>query len=74
MPAVSPRRFSRTSSRLSLIISLSASPLLISASWADDVAKRSFEVSAGTLGTALTRFASQAGVNLSVDPAPGEWP
>lgn len=69
MPAVSPRRFSRTSSRLSLIISLSASPLLISASWADDVAKRSFEVSAGTLGTALTRFAGQAGVNLSVDPA-----
>lgn len=54
---------------LSLLLSLSASPLLISASWADDAAKRSYQVPAGSLGAALTRFAGLAGVDLSVDPA-----
>ncbi|MEN0108330.1 MAG: TonB-dependent receptor [Pseudomonas sp.] len=61
MPALSPRHV------LSLVLSLS-SPLLSTTTWADD-ARRSYEVAAGTLSSALTRFASQAGVNLSVDPA-----
>lgn len=39
------------------------------ASWADDGERRSYQVPAGSLGTALTRFAGQAGVSLSVDPA-----
>ncbi|WP_256584461.1 TonB-dependent receptor [Pseudomonas sp. Irchel 3F5] len=34
-----------------------------------DSASRSYQVAAGDLGTALTRFAAQAGVSLSVDPA-----
>jgi iron complex outermembrane receptor protein len=55
--------------RLSLLLSLSASPLLISTSWAEDTARRSYEVPAGSLSAALTRFAGLAGVNLSVDPA-----
>ncbi len=73
MPAVLPRRFARTFcvlrplSHLGLILSLS-SPLLSSTSWADD-ARRSYTVTGGTLSCVLTRFASQAGVNLSVDPA-----
>ncbi|SDQ78451.1 iron complex outermembrane recepter protein [Pseudomonas sp. UC 17F4] len=33
-----------------------------------DGASRSYQVPAGELGTALTRFAAQAGVSLSVDP------
>jgi iron complex outermembrane receptor protein len=57
--------------RLSLLLSLSASPLLISTSWAEDTARRSYEVPAGSLSAALTRFAGLAGVNLSVDPALG---
>ncbi|MGY4534400.1 iron complex outermembrane receptor protein [Pseudomonas sp. TE3786] len=73
MSAALPRRLNRTRftlrplSHLGLVLTLS-SPLFSSASWADD-ARRSYEVSAGTLSSALTRFASQAGVNLSVDPA-----
>ncbi|WP_426200703.1 TonB-dependent receptor [Pseudomonas sp. TWP3-1] len=52
------------------MLSLSASPLLIPVSWADDAAaRRSYQVPAGSLSTALTRFAGLAGVNLSVDPA-----
>ncbi|UVL32036.1 TonB-dependent receptor [Pseudomonas donghuensis] len=34
-----------------------------------DSATRSYQVPAGDLGAALTRFAAQAGVSLSVDPA-----
>ncbi|PTQ69129.1 TonB-dependent receptor [Pseudomonas sp. GV071] len=73
MPAVQPYRAKRLPfalrplSRLGLVLSL-ASPLFSATSWADD-ARRSYEVQAGTLSSALTRFASQAGVNLSVDPA-----
>jgi iron complex outermembrane receptor protein len=55
--------------RLSLLLSLSASPLLVPASWAEDAARRSYQVPAGSLGAALTRFAGLAGVDLSVDPA-----
>ncbi|HGM5582571.1 TPA: TonB-dependent siderophore receptor [Pseudomonas putida] len=36
--------------------------------WADE-ARRSYQVPGGSLGTVLTRFAGQAGVSLSVDPA-----
>ena len=64
MPVVPPSLL-----RLSLLLSLSASPLLIPVSWAEDAARRSYQVPAGSLGSALTRFAGLAGVNLSVDPA-----
>lgn len=36
--------------------------------WADE-ARRSYQVPGGSLGAVLTRFAGQAGVSLSVDPA-----
>ncbi|MCJ8207567.1 TonB-dependent receptor [Pseudomonas sp. RGM2987] len=54
---------------LSLVLGLSASPWFISASQADESARRSYQVPSGNLGAALTRFAGLAGVNLSVDPA-----
>ncbi|MNF50891.1 Ferrichrome receptor FcuA precursor [compost metagenome] len=54
---------------LSLMMTLSTSPLFISTSWAQDDTRRSYQIPAGNLSAALTRFASQAGVNLSVDPA-----
>lgn len=68
MPAVFPSRL-RPLLQLSLLLSLSASPLLMSTSWADGAERRSYQVPAGNLSTALTRFAGLAGVNLSVDPA-----
>ncbi|QLG93597.1 TonB-dependent receptor [Pseudomonas yamanorum] len=68
MPVVPPSPL-RPLWRLSLLLSLSASPLFVAVSWAEDAARRSYEVPAGNLGTALTRFAGLAGVNLSVDPA-----
>jgi len=55
--------------RLGLVVTLSASPLFIACSWADSSERRTYQVPAGTLGAALTRFAGLAGVNLSVDPA-----
>ncbi|WP_236207281.1 TonB-dependent receptor [Pseudomonas tohonis] len=42
---------------------------LAAPSWADDGTRRSYEIPAGSLGAALTRFAGEAGVSLSVDPA-----
>jgi len=54
---------------LSLLLSLSACPLFITAGWAEDAPRRSYQVPAGSLDAALTRFAGLAGVNLSVDPA-----
>jgi iron complex outermembrane receptor protein len=53
---------------LGFAISLSAN-LLSSSAWADDLARRTYTVPAGTLGAALTRFAHLAGVSLSLDPA-----
>jgi iron complex outermembrane receptor protein len=53
---------------LSLLLSLSACPLFITAGWAEDAPRRSYQVPAGSLDAALTRFAGLAGVNLSVDP------
>jgi iron complex outermembrane receptor protein len=38
-------------------------------SYAEDGPRRSYQVPAGSLSAALTRFAGLAGVNLSVDPA-----
>ncbi|AUM70126.1 TonB-dependent receptor [Pseudomonas fluorescens] len=75
MSAVAPLRFRpafagwRPLLNLSLMLSLSTSPFFISSSLAEEAARRSYQVPAGSLGTALTRFAGLAGVNLSVDPA-----
>jgi len=64
MPAVLPCR-PRPWMHLGFILSL----LLSSPAWADDLARRAYQVPAGSLGAALTRFADQAGVSLSLDPA-----
>ena len=67
---ICPAPFSlRSLARFGFVIGLSISPLLASPSWAQDASRRSYEVPAGNLGAALTRFAGQAGVSLSVDPA-----
>ena len=75
MPATPPFRL-RTARcsvhpvlRSSLILSLCAAALFSSSSWADDVPRRSYQVPAGSLSAALTRFAGQAHVNLSVAPS-----
>ncbi len=75
MSAVAPLRLRpafagwRPLLNLSLMLSLSASPFFISSSLAEEAERRSYQVPAGSLGAALTRFAGLAGVNLSVDPA-----
>ncbi|MCQ3032489.1 TonB-dependent receptor [Pseudomonas syringae] len=68
MSPASPFRL-RPLLHFSLLLTLSSSPLFISSSWAEGADRRTYEVPAGSLGAALTRFAGQAGVNLSVDPA-----
>jgi len=75
MPAVmpcstrlAPSRL-RPLSHLSLLLSLGACPLFVAVSHAEDSPRRSYQVPAGSLSAALTRFAGLAGVNLSVDPA-----
>ncbi|HEY0288220.1 MAG TPA: TonB-dependent siderophore receptor [Pseudomonas sp.] len=68
MSAVLPYRL-RPLLHLGLLLSLSSSPLFVASSWADTTGRRSYEVPAGSLGAALTRFAGLAGVNLSVDPS-----
>jgi iron complex outermembrane receptor protein len=69
MPAVPPLRL-RPLLNLSLMLSLSASPLFVPISYAEDSsARRSYQVPAGSLSAALTRFAGLSEVNLSVDPA-----
>ena len=69
MPAVLPLRL-RPLLKLSLMLSLSASPFFTAVSYAEDAAtRRSYQVPAGSLSAALTRFAGLSGVNLSVDPA-----
>ena len=75
MPAVMPCSTRLASSRLrpllhlSLLLSLGACPLFVAVSYAEDSPRRSYQVPAGSLSAALTRFAGLAGVNLSVDPA-----
>ncbi len=68
MPAVKPCRL-RPLLHLSLLLSLGASPPFVTTSWADNSPKRSYQVPAGPLSAALTRFAGLAGVDLSLDPA-----
>ncbi|MEE3913625.1 TonB-dependent receptor [Pseudomonas viridiflava] len=68
MSAVPPYRL-RPLLHFSLLLTLSSSPLFISNSWAETSGRRAYEVPAGSLSAALTRFAGLAGVNLSVDPA-----
>ncbi|KPY86812.1 TonB-dependent receptor [Pseudomonas syringae group genomosp. 7] len=68
MSAVSSYRL-RPLLHFSLLLTLSSSPLFASTSWAETSGRRAYEVPAGSLSAALTRFAGQAGVNLSVDPA-----
>lgn len=69
MPVFRPLRL-RPLLKLSLLVSLSTSPLFVPVSYAEDsAARRSYQVPAGSLSAALTRFAGLAGVNLSVDPA-----
>ncbi|KXK68318.1 TonB-dependent receptor [Pseudomonas monteilii] len=43
--------------------------LLCAPAWADEPARRSYQVPAASLGAALTQFADQAGVSLSLYPA-----
>ncbi|WP_447770114.1 TonB-dependent siderophore receptor [Pseudomonas kilonensis] len=75
MSAVAPLRLRpafagwRPLLNLSLMLSLNASPFFISSSLAEEADRRSYQVPAGSLSAALTRFAGLAGVNLSVDPA-----
>lgn len=72
MPTAFPRPATfrlRPLLHLSLLLGLSASPLFVTASWAEDGARRNYQVLAGSLSDALTRFAGLSGVNLSVDPA-----
>lgn len=75
MSAVAPLRLRpafagwRPLLNLSLVLSLSTSPFFIASSLAEEAGRRSYQVPAGSLGAALTRFAGLAGVNLSVDPA-----
>ncbi|MCQ4273255.1 TonB-dependent receptor [Pseudomonas kuykendallii] len=68
MSAAPPFRTSPLS-HLALLLALSSLPPFIPSSWADTPPPRSYEVPSGSLGPALTRFAGQAGVSLSVDPA-----
>jgi len=68
MSAVPPYRL-RPLLHISLLLTLGSSPLFIAPSWAETSERRAYEVPAGSLSAALTRFAGQAGVNLSLDPA-----
>lgn len=43
--------------------------LLCAPAWADEPSRRTFQVAPASLGAALTHFADQAGVSLSLDPA-----
>ncbi|MGE8110777.1 TonB-dependent siderophore receptor [Pseudomonas sp. NPDC086566] len=61
MPAVTPYRLIPLGFAMSLLLNVPA--------WADEQARRNYQVPAGSLGAALTRFADQAGVSLSLDPA-----
>ncbi|WP_060513371.1 TonB-dependent receptor [Pseudomonas sp. NBRC 111124] len=60
MPAVTPYRLIPLGFAMSLLLNVPA--------WADEPARRSYQVPAGNLGAALTRFADQAGISLSLDP------
>ncbi|QCI12912.1 TonB-dependent siderophore receptor [Pseudomonas putida] len=61
MPAVKSCRLMHIGFAMSLFLNVPT--------WADESARRSYQVPSGSLGAALTRFADQAGVSLSLDPA-----
>ncbi|WP_409520961.1 TonB-dependent siderophore receptor [Pseudomonas sp.] len=66
MPAVSPFNTRRLrSTGLAMSLWLAAIPGAVNAV----EATRNYQIPAGSLGAALTRFADQAGVSLSLDPA-----
>lgn len=55
--------------RAGLLLVLGAGPCLANVAWGEEGDRRSYQVPAGSLASALTRFAGQAGVSLSLDPA-----
>ncbi|MBX8576158.1 TonB-dependent receptor [Pseudomonas cichorii] len=52
-----------------VVLGLSAAPLFVASVQAEESARRSYQIPAGSLSAALTRFAALSGVSLSVDPA-----
>ncbi|MDR6236932.1 TonB-dependent receptor [Pseudomonas oryzihabitans] len=55
--------------RTGLLVVLSGTPWWAGSAWAQDEVRRHYEIPAGSLAQALTRFAAESGVNLAVDPA-----
>lgn len=74
MPAVSPYRSNPASPALrpllylGFMVSLGANPSFVASAGAEEPVRRTYQVPAGPLGGALTRFAGLSGVSLSVDP------
>ena len=54
--------------RTGLLVALSGTPWWAGSAWAQEAARRHYEIPAGSLAQALTRFAAESGVNLAVDP------
>lgn len=54
--------------RTGLLVALSGTPWWAGSVWAQEAARRHYEIPAGSLAQALTRFAAESGVNLAVDP------
>lgn len=54
--------------RTGLLVALSGTPWWAGAAWSQEAARRHYEIPAGSLAQALTRFAAESGVNLAVDP------
>jgi len=79
MPAVFLRRLRLThlgmrpllqmSCHASVLVGLGAGSVLVAPAWAEEGARHNYQIPAGSLSAALNRFAAQAGVSLSVDPA-----
>lgn len=54
--------------RTGLLVALSGTPWWAGSAWAQEAARRHYEIPAGSLAQAVTRFAAESGVNLAVDP------
>lgn len=54
--------------RTGLLVALSCTPWWAGSAWAQEAARRHYEIPAGSLAQTLTRFAAESGVNLAVDP------
>ncbi|WP_027599310.1 TonB-dependent receptor [Pseudomonas sp. MOIL14HWK12:I2] len=54
--------------RTGLLVALSGTPWWAASALAQEAARRHYEIPAGSLAQALTRFAAESGVNLAVDP------